>query len=207
MEAGPNPITELADGLEFEGKPSMPPHKKSEWEALGRFRDALTAFLAGKDAAFIGGTAVRSYGGRAGPTVDYDLLIAPELLKTVTKFLEEQTGRLEGSVENTCLFRITVCNIDVDVRVAKTPLDIEALSTAKRANFFGRRLKIVRPAHLAAMKVKAYSERKELKKGRMDRDDVRGLLECGATTATEIRDLLQCHRPDLLPALDEILSP
>ncbi len=204
-EAGPNHVTEFADALQFEGKPVIPPEKKAKWEALGRFREELTKFLVGKDAAFIGGVAVRSYGGRTAATVDYDLLIAPELLKEVTRFLESQGGDLQGTVEHTYCFHIKGADLPMDVRVARSPLDQVALSTSKRASFEGRKLRLVRPAALGAMKVKAYSERKGRPQGRRDREDVRGLIEVGAAEEEEIRQLLEKHRPDLLPELDEIL--
>ncbi len=205
-ESGPNHLTEFADTLEFEGKPQMPPHKKEQWDALGRFRDHLTLFLVGKKAAFIGGVAVRSYGGRVGATTDYDLLVEEGFLKPVTSFLLKETGDLKGSVEDTYLFHIASCALDIDIRVARSPLDKEALAKAKAATFMGRKLKVVRPAHLAAMKVKAFRERKEGKKGRLDREDVQGLVDSGATDVVEIQEVLKRRRPDLLSELDEILA-
>ena len=76
-EAGPNPVTEFADALQFEGKPKMSATQQEKWEALGRLRDDLTKFLEGKNAAFIGGVAVRSYGGRTAATVGFDVLVEP----------------------------------------------------------------------------------------------------------------------------------
>ena len=206
-EAGPNPVTDFADALVTEGKPPMPPQKKEEWEALRRFRDSLTQFLSGKPAAFIGGIAVRSFGGRAGATIDYDLLIEPGFLQEATAFLEQQGGELRGTAENTYLFHIAPCAISIDLRVARTPLDQEAFETAQVATFMDRKLKVVSPASLAAMKVKAYSERKDNPvKGPLDKSDVQGLIACGAASESEVRDILNRHRPDLLPTLGEILK-
>jgi hypothetical protein len=111
-----------------------------------------------------------------------------------------------GSTENTYHFNLKKLNLDLDVRVAKSSLDEAALAAAKPAKFQGRKLKIVLGKDLAAMKVKAYSERKNDPQGIVDRDDVRGLLRVGAATELEVRQMLKKHRPDLLPELDEILS-
>jgi len=205
-EMGPNDLTEFADGLQFEGKPMTPPGSQEAWEARGRFRDALTAFLSGKNVAFIGGVAVRSYGARIEPTKDYDILVDPGLLKDVTAFLESLGGHLDSNEDETYFFFFRDAWFHLDVSVAWNPLYREALDTAKKAVFQGRDLKIVLPTPLGAMKVKAYSERKDLKKKELDGSDVRGLLSVGATTEEEIRGLLAKHRPDLLPALAEILA-
>jgi len=205
-EAGPNPVTDFADALEHEGRYDMPPDEKDRWEALGRFRDALTQFLAGKEAAFIGGVAVRSYGGRTTATVDFDFLVAPALLKDVTSFLESEGGELKGTVESTYSFRVKPCALNVDVRLAQSPLDQEALKNAGPSRFKGRKLRIVRPDFLAAMKVKAYSERKGQPEGDQDRKDVQGLVRVGSASPEAIREILKRHRPDLAPELDEILK-
>jgi len=205
-EAGPNVVTDFADALLFEGKPKMSEDKKRKWGALGHLREELTQFLAGKNAAFIGGVAVRSYGGRTAATIDFYVLIDPKLLKETTTFLEEQGGTLASSVENTYTFRMGPAGIDLDVRVAKSPLDQAALAGAKPASFRDRKLTIVLPGELTAMKVKAYSERKETPSGRVDRTDVLGMLKVGATTEHEVRRILKKYRPDLLCELDEILS-
>src|SRR6185436_1119064 len=134
-EAGPNPVTDFADALQFEGKPKMAKDKQDKWEALRGFRDALTRFLVGKNAAFIGGVAVRSYGGRTAATVDFDVLIDPKLLRGMTTFLEGEGGSLMGTVENTYSFHLKGPGIDLDVRVAKGSLDEAALAGAKPATF------------------------------------------------------------------------
>jgi hypothetical protein len=205
-EAGPNPVTDFADALEFEGRHQMPPDEKKQWDALGRFRDALTEFLVGKDAAFIGGVAVRSYGGRRTATVDFDFLVAPALLKEVTSFLGGQGGLLKSTVESTYSFHVEPCRLDVDVRLAESALDKEALKTAGDSRFKGRKLRIVRPEFLPTMKVKAYSERKGQPEGDQDRKDVQGLVGVGSTSPEAIREILKRHRPDLAAELDEILQ-
>ncbi|HVR83261.1 MAG TPA: hypothetical protein VMU54_03060 [Planctomycetota bacterium] len=205
-EAGPNPVTDFADALQFEGKPELPSDKQEEWEGLGTFRDHLTKFMEGKNIAFIDGVAVRSYGGRTKATVDFDILVESKLLQGTTKFLEGQGGTLMGSSENTYHFNLKGLVLDLDVRVAKSPLDEAALAGAKLATFQGRKLKIVLAKALTAMKVKAYSERKHEPQGLIDRDDVRGLLKVGAATEHEVRQILKKYRPDLLSELDEILS-
>lgn len=205
-EAGPIPVTDFADALECEGKYTMPPKEREQWEALGRFRDALTTFLEDKNVAFIGGVAVRTYGGRLTPTVDFDLLVERSFLKDITAFLEAQGGVLQGTVENTYSFFLEPCALDFDLRVAESALDKEELATANPAPFKGRRLQIVRAGLLAAMKVKACRERKDQPEGVQDRDDVRGLIRSGATTEFEIREILTRFRPDLLRELEEILT-
>lgn len=204
-EAGPNPITDFADELQFEGKRKMPTGNFEQWQAIGKFRDALTAYLEGKNTAFIGGVAVRSYGGRTTPTIDFDVLIEPKLLNGITHLVEKEGGRLMGTVENTYSFHIKRAGFDLDIRVAKGPLDEAALAGAKSARFQGRKLKIVLPEYLTAMKVKAYSERKRDAQGKVDRSDVRGMLSVGATTEAEVRKILQKLRPDLLSEFAEIL--
>lgn len=205
-EVGPNPVTDFADEIVIEGNPGMTPSDRASWEALGRFREALTTYLVGKEAAFIGGVAVRSYGGRLSPTIDYDLLVSSTTLKEISSFLEREGGVLQGTVESTYTFRIASCELDLDVRVATSPLDQEALKTAKTGTFKDRVLKLVLADFLAAMKVKAFSERMEFESGERDRLDVRGLLRCGATSEPAIRRILAKHRPDLLTVLDLILS-
>jgi hypothetical protein len=204
-EMGPNALTEFADGLEIEGHPKPPGGHFPMWESIGEFRDALTGFLQGKDHAFIGGVAARSYAARGVPTRDFVVLIDARHLKEFTSFLEREGAKFAGTVEDTYAFRIPSLGFDIDVRVARSPLDREALSKAKGASYAGRKLRIVSPHHLAAMKVKAYSERKDSDKGRLDASDIRGLLAVGATTEEGIRSLLKTHRPDLLPELDEVL--
>jgi len=205
-EMGPNHATEFADALEIEGFPKPKGGHFPLWESIGRFREALTDFLAGKDHAFIGGVAVRSYGAREAPTKDYDVMVDSRHLKEITSFLEGQGAALKGTVEDTYQFRVEHLKFDFDVRVATSPLDREALAAAKGATFSGRKLRIVQSDHLAAMKVKAYSERKGSVKGQLDASDVRGLIGVGATTEDAVRGALKKHRPDLLAELDEILA-
>ena len=205
-EAGPNPVTDFADALEFEGKPELPAKARAEWEALRRFRDDLTKFLIRRNAAFIGGVAVRSFGGRVTATIEYEVLVQERLLKPITSFLESQGATLKSTVEDTYTFRVTPCAIDFDVRVARNPLDREALAKAKRASFQRRPLKVVRPAWLAAMKIKAYAGRKGTKKGNQDREDFLGLIDSGSTTLDEVKVVLGRHWPDFLDLLHTILA-
>lgn len=204
-EMGPNHLTGFADLLEIEGHPKPHGGHFPMWESIGKFRDAFTESLVAKDHAFIGGVAVRSYGARETPTKDYDVMVDPKHLREITAFLEAQGAELKDSVEDTYHFRVETLKLDFDLRVARSPMDREALSKAKGATYAGRKLRIVTPDYLAAMKVKAFSERKGSEKGRLDAADVRGLVEVGATTEDAVRDILKRHRPDLLPELDGIL--
>jgi len=203
---GPNHATEFADALEIEGYPKPKGGYYPVWESIGKFREALVDFLAGKEHAFIGGLAVRSYGAREGPTKDYDVMVDAAHLKELTEFLDREGAALKGTVADTYQFRVDALKFDFDLRVARSALDREALNMAKGATFGGRRLRIVTPEHLAAMKVKAYSERKESEKGRTDAADVRGLIEAARTTEEAVRKILEKHRPDLVPELEEIVK-
>lgn len=206
-EMGPNELTELADGLQIEGFDRPSGGFFPMWQSIGAFRDDLVHFLSGKRHTFIGGVAARSYGAREGPTFDYDIMIAPELLQEVNAFLEKNGAVLKGTVEDTYLYRVTSLSFDVDVRVARSGLDWAALDAAKTATYGATRLGIVTPVHLAAMKVKAFSERASTEKGRMDRLEVLGLLRTGATMEAGIREVLDAHRPDLLATLGAMLQP
>lgn len=64
-----------------------------------------------------------------------------------------------------------------------------------------------KPLHqvAAAMKVKAYSERKGQPEGDQDKKDVQGLVCVGSTSPEAIREILKRHRPDLASNLDKIL--
>ncbi len=205
-EMGPNELTELADELQIDGFERPSGGFFPMWQTIGAFRDDLVQFLSGKRQAFIGGVAVRSYGAREGPTFDYDILIASEHLQEVHSFLEKSGATLKGTIEDTYLYRVTSLAFDVDVRVARSDLDRAALAGAKTATYRGVRLGIVAPVHLACMKVKAFSERAETDKGRMDRLDVLGLLRTGATTAEAVRGGLLAHRPDLIATFDRMIQ-
>lgn len=209
-ESGPNPLTDFADALVLDGVPVMPADEKARWESLGRFREALTRFLDGKEAVFIGGVAVRSYGGRfrmpLRPTGDWDLLIDEPFLKDLTSFLEREGAEILGTNEEAYFFFVRPAWIHLDVTAARTPLLREVLRTAAEATFQGRKLRLPTTTALAAMKVKAYAERQDPDKRAVDRSDVLGLLKVGATTETEIRQLIEKVQPDLVRALDEILA-
>lgn len=206
-EMGPNHLTEFADALVIEGVRKPGKEFYEMWDARGVFRGALADFLSGVNHAFIGGVASRSYGARLGPTQDYDVMIDREHLKGMTAFLEKRGATLKSTVEDTYQFRVASLKFDVDVRVARSSLDREALAKAKGASYEGRKLRIVRAEHLAAMKAKSYSERREIiPQGPLDAEDIRGLIAVGKTTASAVRAVLRRHRPDLLPVLEEILS-
>ncbi len=168
------------------------------WDSIGQFRDDVTSFLQAKDHAFVGGVAVRSYAARSVPTKDYDVMIDPHHLQEFTRFLEGKGAKLMGTVEATYSFRIVPLEFDFDLRIAQSSLDREALSNGKTATYAGKKLGIVAPEVLAAMKVKAYSERKNTDEGKQDASDVRGLVKVGATTRERIRVLHEKHRPDRL---------
>jgi hypothetical protein len=138
--------------------------------------------------------------------MDYDIMIDQAGLSIAHKFLETQGAALRDSVKDTYQYVVEPIRLDVDVRIARSGLDREALAAAVAATYRTRRLRIVRADHLAAMKVKAYSERKNHPKGRQDGDDVRNLIVHGRTSASSVRDVLSRHRPDLLTHLDEILA-
>jgi len=205
-EMGPNHATDFADGLEIEGYRRPEKGFFPLWESIGKFREALVDFLKDTTHAFIGGIAVRSYGAREAPTMDYDVMVDSGQLKALTTFLEKQGAVLKSTAEDIYMFRVEPLKFDFDLRVAKSPMDREALASTKGAGFEGRKLRIVTPDYLAAMKVKAYSERKESEKGRLDASDVRGLIEIGATDRKAVESILKKHRPDLLPELEEILG-
>lgn len=205
-EMGPNHATEFADALVIEGHPKPEKGHFPLWESIGKFREALVDFLEGTTHAIIGGVAVRSYGAREGPTKDYDVMVDSGHLKAMTAFLVAQGAVLNSSVEDTYMFRVEALGFDFDVRVATSPMDREALAASAGGTFEGRKLRIVTPDYLAAMKVKAFSERKDSEKGMLDAADVRGLVRVGKTDRKAIESILRKHRPDLLPELAEILG-
>lgn len=204
-EMGPNHLTEFADALEIEGHPKPPGGHFPMWEAIGTFRQQLADFMVGRDAAFAGGVMVRSYGARLGPTFDYDVLTALDHLKELWKFLEDRDFEYVGSWESVDKLRHREMRLDVDILIADNPLYKEALATARPASWQGRKLKIVEKDHGAAMKVKAYAERRDEEKKKLDAHDFAGLLKQGADVE-QVRDILQRLAPKFLPALEEILA-
>ncbi len=203
-EMGPNHLTDFADSLTIDGHPKPQKGHFPMWEDIGSFREAFTDFLGGIEHAFIGGVAARSHGARRTPTIDYDVLVPRKRLQETTAFLERLGGKLAGTVESTYTFRMEFLGFDVDVRVADSPLDREALQEAETADFKGRKLKIAAVNHLVAMKVKAYAGRKGGEGGEQDKRDVIGYLALPKASLESVRDILRRHRPDLLPELDEI---
>ena len=89
--------------------------------------------------------------------------------------------------------------------MADNPLYQEALSGAAGTTWRGKTLKMVGRDHLAAMKVKAYAERKDPGKRETDRRDVLGAVAKGTDPET-LREILKRTAPQFLPALEEILS-
>jgi hypothetical protein len=203
-EMGPNHLTEFADELEVEGYPKPQKGHFPMWEEFGAFRERLADFMVGKDLAFAGGVAVRTYGARRGPTEDYDILAGRAHYKDLWKFLEGEGFQYVGSVESTDLMKQRDLGFELDILIADNPLYQEAMAGARSARWRGRTLKLVDPDHLAAMKVKAYAERRDDEKKAQDRRDVVSLLSKEAD-AERVREVLARLLPKLLPAFDEIL--
>ena len=204
-EMGPNHLTELADELVIEGHPKPPEGFFPMWADLGAFRDQLTDLMVGKEIAFVGGVAVRSYGARRGPTEDYDLLVALGHQKELWAFLDRLQFHYVGPFEIADKFAQKAMEFELDVMRADDPLHTEALASAQSSTWRGKILKIVNKDHLTAMKVKAFGSRHEDAKKARDRRDVIGLLSVGAD-AEKVRDILSRLAPEFLPALDEILT-
>lgn len=211
-EMGPNHLTEFADSLaatlDDQAACRLDRGFSMITESLGRFREALVDFLQARRHAFAGGVAVRTYRARVGPTEDYDFLIDPVHMPEFMDFMEKQGAILQGTSDDTFFFSLKYDThaFHVDVMEARSPLCKEALDAATPVSYQGRRLRLVTADHLAAMKVKAYQERRDAVKRRTDRADVLGLLATGKGTADKVRDILNRRRPDLLPVLEEILG-
>ena len=123
------------------------------------------------------------------------------------KFLADEGAEVAGSIEETYLYTFPWVKPDLDVRLARSPLHREALaSVAEKPAGRGKKLNVVEPDHLVAMKVKAYSERKKLPKGEQDRKDIVQLIRQKLANEGTVRAILAKHRPDLAPELDEILK-
>lgn len=204
-EMGPNHLTEFADELEIEGRPKPPGGYFPMWESIGTFREKLTDLMVGKEMAFAGGVAVRSYGARPGPTGDYDILTSLADEKLLWPFLLELGFMHRGPFGDADKFTHKEMGFDVDVLRASSPLYREALAMARPSTWRGRKLKIVSHDHLAAMKVKGYAERLGEKKREIDRKDFLGLLKTGAEVE-RVKDILQRLAPEFLPALNELLG-
>ncbi len=209
---GPNELTDFALALEIEGV-EKPDDSSRALEARGGLRRALTSFLPEKNHAFIGGIAALSYGARVGMTEDYDLLIGRDLLKDLTRLLEAQGAELMRTEPDIYFFHIKAAKLWIDVIVATSSLEIEALASVKTARYEGRRLRIVSPPHRAAMRVKAYAERPRRPapfggppKIELDRQDILGLLRRKMIDPAAVRDVLRKHQPDLVPVFEGILA-
>jgi hypothetical protein len=209
-EMGPNHATEFADALAIEGVETSDRTFHMTWESLGKFRESFTDFLTGIRHAFVGGVAVRSYKARLEPTLDYDVMVDAAEMPRVMAFMEKNgvqwTGMAEDGATHFFVLRLHGRLFHVDVREAKTALDREALDGARPASYGERKLRILEAGHLAALKIEAYAARKDTPKGRLDAQDVAGLLSVGAATEAAVRDILRRHRPELMKELDEILT-
>lgn len=199
LEMSRHPLIELADSLASEGEVRF----REEGDA-GPFLESLAEFLQGKEAAIIGGVAVRAF-VRGRPTMDLDVMIDERHWSEMASFLAKQGARSTGCIEDTLLYDFAEFRLDLEVRVAKSDLDRAALRTLLSRRSKQWMLHIVQPDYLAAMKVKAYGDRKGTAKGDQDRRDVQRLV-AGPTHASAVRVILQTHRQDLLATLEEILS-
>src|SRR5262245_48332870 len=90
----------------------------------------------------------------------------------------------------------------LDVRLAKSPLDQEALLNYVERPFKRWKLRVVKPDSLVAMKLKAYSERRGSPQGDQDRRDVLHLVSGKHATDKRARSILKKHRPELISVLD-----
>lgn len=170
----------------------------------GPFIERLVDFLQGKTHALIGGLAVRAY-VRVRPTKDFDVMIDARHWTEMRSFLAREGAESVGAVEDTFLYTFPSFRMDVDVRLANTPLDREAVASVVERPYHGKTLRVVDPAHLATMKVKAFEERRGTPKGEQAAD-VRQLIGQKLADELDVRKVLERHRPDLLRVLDEILG-
>lgn len=198
LEMSRNPLVQLADDLAGDAGA-----RYGEEGDAGPFLDRLAEFLQGKDAAISGGVAVRAF-VRERPTLDLDVMIDERHWSDMVRFLADQGAQSTGCIESTFMYAFADFRLDLDVRVAKTGLDREALQATLPRRFKKWKLQVVQPDFLAAMKVKAFAERSETAKGDQDRRDVQRLV-AGPTTEPAVRAILARHRPDLLATLEEIL--
>lgn len=195
-----HPLLELAD--ELSGEAEL--RRKEEGDA-GPFIDRLAKFLQGKEHGIIGGLGVRAH-IRLRPTDDFDIMIDTKHWNEMKEFVRQEGLEHEFSIESTHKYKVPATRMELDVRLAESPLDKEALQNVFERPYHGMPLRVVKANHLVAMKVKAYSERKEYPGGRQDRTDVLDLLKLGKADEQAVRAILKKHRPDLLPELDEILK-
>ncbi|MBI4612698.1 MAG: hypothetical protein HY720_03725 [Planctomycetes bacterium] len=201
IEMTRHPLLVLAD--ELSGEAQM---RREDEGDPGPFIERLVDFLQGRGHAIIGGLAVRAY-VRIRPTNDFDVMMSPENWDAIRSFLAAEDAECSSSVEETYLYTFRSFKLDLDVRLARSPLDRAALDHTEARAYRGRTLAVVEANYLAAMKVKAYSERKELPKGEQDSKDVRRLIRANKADEKAVRAILARHRPDLLPELGEILAP
>ena len=193
LEMSHNVVIELADRV------AERPTRESD---AGPFLERFAAFLQGKTFALIGGVAVRAY-LRDRPTMDLDVMIDEAHWDAMRRFLHDERADSTATVEDTYCYSIPGTELLLDVRLARSPLDRDALAHILVGRYKRWQLRVVQPNHLVAMKVKAYAERKGTRKGRRDRDDIVDLLADRAS-AEIVRELLVTHRPDLVELFDRI---
>ncbi len=193
LEMSHNAVIELADRV------AERPTREGD---AGPFLERFAAFLQGETFALIGGVAVRAY-LRDRPTMDLDVMIDEAHWDAMRRFLHQENADSTATVEDTYCYNIPGTELLLDVRLARSPLDRDALAHFVVGRYKRWQLRVVQPNHLVAMKVKAYAERKGTRKGRRDRDDILDLLGDRAS-AEVVRDLLLAHRPDLVELFDRI---
>lgn len=199
-EMGRTPLLDLADEMSEESD-----RRRLEEGDPATFIEQFADFLQKRKHAFIGGIAVRTY-LRQRPTDDLDVMVDASAWDDARRFVSSEHGESVGQVGETTTYEFPDFTMEVDIRVARSPLDIEALDGAVERPFKGRRLKVVHPNHLVAMKVRAFSERKQQPGGDQDRKDVRRLFTAALASEASVRDILERLRPDLVPELNELLA-
>ncbi len=193
LEMSQNAVIDLADRV------AERPSREGD---AGPFLERFAAFLQGKRFALIGGVAVRAY-LRDRPTMDLDVMIDEAHWDAIRRFLHEERAESNATVENTYCYNIPGTELLLDVRLARSLLDREALAHFVAGRYKRWQLRVVQPNHLVAMKVKAYADRKGTRKGRRDRDDILDLLADRAS-ADAVRQILLTHRPDLVELFDQV---
>lgn len=195
-----HPLLALAD--ELSGEADV---RRREEGDPGPFLERLIAFLQGIEHAISGGLALRTY-LRERPTLDFDVLVSESAWERVQAFVSREGLTPLSAAQDIYSFGVPGTRMGFDVLVARSPLWKASLVDTVDRRVFGKTVRVLKPNFLAAMKVKSYSERKELPAGEADKNDVRRLVEKGLAIPDAVREILRRHRPDLLAELDEILG-